>query len=151
MLGGSALRYWRRQPSSGIATQTKPTRSEAESSAAPQSSSRVDLERFRADLTDAGVEEMIGALLATFAEDAPIRLAALEDAARSRDGQAIERAAHAFKSGAGTIRATFLADMLAEIEAAGRTGQLEAASALIEPTRKEYLVVMLELEAAIGE
>lgn len=88
-------------------------------------------------------------LLATFAEDAPTRFAALAQAARDRDAKAIERAAHAFKSGAGTIRATFLADMLAEIEAAGRTGQLELAGDLIEPMRNEYLAVIRELESAI--
>jgi HPt (histidine-containing phosphotransfer) domain-containing protein len=109
------------------------------------------LRRFLADLTEAGVEEMLGALLATFAEDAPIRLAALEEAMRDLDPKAVERAAHAFKSGAGTIRATFLADMLAGIEAVGRTGQLERLGDLIEPMRKEYLAVMLELEAKLGK
>ena len=111
----------------------------------------MDLPRFLADLTEAGVEEMVGDLLATFAEDAPMRLAALEEAARDLNPKAVERAAHAFKSGAGTIRATFLADMLAEIEAAGRTGQLEKLGDLIEPMRNEYLAVMLELEAEIGK
>jgi HPt (histidine-containing phosphotransfer) domain-containing protein len=90
---------------------------------------------------------MLGDLLATFAEDAPIRFAALEAAAHDQNPKAIERAAHAFKSGAGTIRATFLADILAEVEAAGRNGQLKSASDLIEPMRKEYLAVMQELEA----
>lgn len=106
MLGGSAPRYWRRQQFSGVATQTKPSQSQADSSKAARPPSRVDLERFRADLSEAGVEEMLGDLLATFAEDAPIRFAALKQAARDRDPKAIERAAHAFKSGAGTIRAT---------------------------------------------
>ncbi len=109
----------------------------------------MDLQRFHADLSEAGVEEMLADLLATFADDAPIRFAALVEAARGSDGKAIERAAHAFKSGAGTIRATFLADMLAEVEAAGRSGELKRAGDLIEPMRKEYLAVMQELESAI--
>jgi HPt (histidine-containing phosphotransfer) domain-containing protein len=151
MLGGSALRYWRRQPFSGLATHTKSSQPKTPSSTAAPASPHVDLPRFRADLAEAGVEEMVGALLATFAEDAPIRLAALEDAARDLNPKAVERAAHAFKSGAGTIRATLLAHMLAEIEAAGRAGQLEKLAGSIEPMRKEYLAVMLELKAAIGE
>ena len=151
MLGGSAPRYWRRQLFSGVATQTKPSQSQTDSSKPARPPSRVDLKRFRADLSEAGVEEMLGDLLATFAEDAPTRFAALEQAARDRDPKEIERAAHAFKSGAGTIRATFLADMLAEIETAGRTGHLQIASDLIEPMRNEYLAVMRELEPATGE
>lgn len=111
----------------------------------------MDLPRFRADLREAGVEEMLGDLLATFAEDAPIRLAALEAAARDQNPKAVERAAHAFKSGAGTIRATFLADMLAEVEAAGRSGELKRVSDLLDPMRKEYVTVMLELEAALAK
>lgn len=111
----------------------------------------VDVERFRADLREAGVEEMIGALLDTFVEDAPMRFAALEQAAKNQNAKAVETAAHAFKSGAGTIRATSLADFLAEIEAAGRTGRMETVSVLLETTRNEYLAVMRELATATGK
>lgn len=89
---------------------------------------------------------MIGELLDTFVQDAPVRFAALELAIQGGDSKAIETAAHAFKSGAGTIRATFLADILLGIETAGRTGRLETAGDLIEPMRNEYLAVMRELE-----
>jgi HPt (histidine-containing phosphotransfer) domain-containing protein len=108
---------------------------------------RVDLESFRVLLREAGVEGMIGDLLETFVQDAPLRFAALEQAMLGEDSKAIESAAHAFKSGAGTIRATFLADILLEIEMAGRTGHLETAGDLIEPVRTEYLAVMRELGA----
>jgi hypothetical protein len=37
---------------------------------------RVDVERFRADLREGGVEEMLGILLDTFVQDCPARLAA---------------------------------------------------------------------------
>jgi HPt (histidine-containing phosphotransfer) domain-containing protein len=111
----------------------------------------VDVERFRADLREAGVEEMIGTLLDTFVEDAPRRFAALEQATKSQDAKAVEAAAHAFKSGAGTIRATSLADLLAQVETAARTGRLDIVSDLLETIRYEYLVVMGELEAAHGK
>jgi HPt (histidine-containing phosphotransfer) domain-containing protein len=107
----------------------------------------VDVERFRAELREAGVEEMIGDLLDTFRQDAPARLAALEDAMRGGDPPTIQKAAHAFKSGAGTIRATALADMLARAEAAGRTNRLESLGELMEQIRAEYLAVLQELEA----
>jgi len=100
----------------------------------------VDVERFRADLREAGVEEMIGTLLDTFVEDAPRRFAALEQATKSQDAKAV-----------GTIRATSLADLLAQVETAARTGRLDIVSDLLETIRYEYLVVMGELEAAHGK
>jgi HPt (histidine-containing phosphotransfer) domain-containing protein len=107
----------------------------------------VDLARFRTDLRDAGVEEMIGTLLQTFVEDAPARFAALEQAVKEGNAKAVESAAHAFKSGAGTIRATLLAEGLGQAEASGRAGNLNSMSALLERIRHEYLAVVRELEA----
>jgi HPt (histidine-containing phosphotransfer) domain-containing protein len=106
----------------------------------------VDIERFRADLREGGVEEMLGILLDTFVQDCPARLAALEQAVREGNPKTIESAAHAFKSGAGTVRATVLADGLREVEAAGRSGNLAAVAGLLEQIRTEYLAVLRELE-----
>jgi HPt (histidine-containing phosphotransfer) domain-containing protein len=105
----------------------------------------VDVERFRAELREAGVEEMIGTLLDTFVEDAPVRFAALEQATKNQDAKAVEVAAHAFKSGAGTIHATCLAVALRDAEMAGRTGKLESTAELLEQVRTEYLAVVREL------
>ncbi|MEA2766835.1 MAG: Hpt domain [Gemmatimonadaceae bacterium] len=114
-------------------------------------SPHVDLERFRADLREGGVEEMVGALLATFAQDSPERFAALEQAVQQGNTKAIEGAAHAFKSGAGTIRATGLATMLSDIEVAARAAKLDSVPALLEQIREEYVAVLRELEAATQE
>jgi HPt (histidine-containing phosphotransfer) domain-containing protein len=111
----------------------------------------VDIERFRADLREGGVEEMLGILLDTFVQDCPGRLAALEQAVQDGNAKAIESAAHAFKSGAGTVRATVLADGLREIEATGRSGKLEAVPELLEQMRSEYLAVLRELDARVHE
>lgn len=110
----------------------------------------MDVERFRAELREAGVEEMIGTLLDTFVEDAPVRFAALEQATKNQDAKAVETAAHAFKSGAGTIHATFLAVALSDAETAGRVGQLESTAELLEQIRSEYLAVVRELEATLS-
>ncbi|HEX9084230.1 MAG TPA: hypothetical protein VF836_05800, partial [Gemmatimonadaceae bacterium] len=62
----------------GIAILIKPRPpSDSQDSKAAHPSPHVDVERFRADLRAAGVEEMIGTLLETFVEDAPVRFAAL--------------------------------------------------------------------------
>jgi HPt (histidine-containing phosphotransfer) domain-containing protein len=111
----------------------------------------VDVERFRAELSEAGVDEMLGTLLTTFAEDAPARFAALDQAVQSGDALAIQTAAHAFKSGAGTIHATVLAAALASAEIAARAGHLDAITDLIDQIRSEHNAVLRELETILGE
>jgi HPt (histidine-containing phosphotransfer) domain-containing protein len=99
------------------------------------------------DLREAGVEEIIGALIQTFVQDAPARFAALEQAVKDGSAKAIESAAHAFKSGAATIRATLLAEGLGKAEATGHTGNLDSMTGLLEQIRHEYLAVVSELNA----
>lgn len=125
-----------------------PHQAETQSGKVARPSPHVDLERFRTDLREAGVEDIIATLLHTFVQDAPARFAALEQAVKEGNVKAVESAAHAFKSGAGTIRATVLADGLAQAEAAGRAGNLESMTGLLEQIRHEYLAVVSELEAA---
>jgi HPt (histidine-containing phosphotransfer) domain-containing protein len=99
------------------------------------------------DLREAGVEDIIGALIQTFVQDAPARFAALEQAVKDGSAKAIESAAHAFKSGAGTIRAALLAEGLGKAEATGHAGNLESMKELLEQIRREYLAVVRELES----
>ena len=111
----------------------------------PRTSRCVDVERFRADLREGGVEEMLGILLDTFVEDCPGRLGALEQAVQAGDLKAIESAAHAFKSGAGTVRANALAGHLRELEAAARSRDVTIVAGLLEQIRTEYQAVLSEL------
>ena len=124
-----------------------PLHSDLQSARAAHAAPHVDLARFRTDLREAGVEDIIGTLLQTFVEDAPARFAALELAVKEGNAKAVESAAHAFKSGAGTIRATLLAEELGQAEASGRAGDLESITGLLEQIRNEYLAVVSELEA----
>jgi HPt (histidine-containing phosphotransfer) domain-containing protein len=94
---------------------------------------------------------MLGTLLTTFVEDAPARFAAFDHAVQSGDAKAIETAAHAFKSGAGTIHATVLAAALANAETAARGGNIEAMPDLIEQIRSEHHAVLCELETILGD
>ena len=142
-------RSWRR-PIYGIAIPTKAQhKAEPESSNSASGPPHVDLGRFRADLREAGVEEMVGTLLQTFSEDCPGRFAALEQAVQQGNAKAIESAAHAFKSGAGTIRATLLADALAAIEASAHACRLESIEVSLEEIRSEHLAVLRELEPTL--
>lgn len=123
-------------------------KSAAQNSFVAPATPRVDIERFRADLREGGVEEMLAILLDTFVQDCPGRLAALEQAIKDGNPKTIESAAHAFKSGAGTVRANVLADGLREVEAAGRSGNMAAVAGLLEHIRTEYGAVLRELETA---
>ena len=80
----------------------------------------VDVEGLRAELRDAGAEDALGAVLSVFVGDAPTRMAVINDSITARDMHRIERAAHAYKSSAGTIRALELADLLQALERAAK-------------------------------
>jgi PAS domain S-box-containing protein len=92
--------------------------------AAPKAVVGADVEALRAELRDAGAEDALGAVLTVFVGDAPIRMAVINDAIAARDMHRIERAAHAYKSSAGTIRAAELADLLQDLERTAKIGDM---------------------------
>jgi HPt (histidine-containing phosphotransfer) domain-containing protein len=91
----------------------------------------VDVKGLRDELRAAGVEEIVTDLLGTFVRDAGGRVEALRAAAAANDLVALERAAHAYKSAAGTVRAQQLADLLKQVELAAKAQEQGAALALI--------------------
>jgi HPt (histidine-containing phosphotransfer) domain-containing protein len=127
------------------------SQSGADKSGAVRTAPFVNLELFRADLREGGVEEMLDMLLHTFSEDCPRRFAALESAIDDGDSAAIQSTAHAFKSGAVTIRAEVLAAALSRVEEAGRTGELASIPALLQQIREEHIAVMGQLDAMTRE
>ncbi len=110
----------------------------------------VDLEGFRAALEEAGVREMLPEMLRTFLQDASGRLAALEEAIAAADPSAVQQAAHAFKSAAGTIQAHRLAELLRQAEAHGRAGQADRAASLLGDIQRETAAVCDTLREALG-
>ncbi|HET9424457.1 MAG TPA: PAS domain S-box protein [Gemmatimonadaceae bacterium] len=82
----------------------------------------VDVEGLRSELRDAGAEDALGAVLSVFVGDAPTRLSVIIDAVASHDMERIARAAHAYKSSAGTIRALELASLLQKMEQGAQNG-----------------------------
>ena len=94
---------------------------------------------------------MVGTLLQTFVEDCPARFAALEQAVKKGDAKAIESAAHAFKSGSGTIRASLLAERLAFVEAAAHSGRLESIGVLLDQVRGEHVAVLRQLKTRLNQ
>jgi CheY-like chemotaxis protein len=111
----------------------------------------VDLAGFRRTMREAGAEEAVDGILDLFIETAPERLTALAVVAAGGDGAAIEHAAHAFKSPAGSIGAHGLATLLLEMELAGKSGEIESARAAFERVRPEAESVLMYLRLRRGK
>jgi hypothetical protein len=62
----------------------------------------------------------------------------------------MERAAHAYKSAAGAIRAGSLADLLAGLEAAGRARDMDRARRMVPDVRRAHAAVVRELTAEVA-
>ncbi len=106
----------------------------AESAAPPPA---VDLAAFRRTMAEAGAAEAVDGILETFVATLPQRLEALVAAARGTDVEPLQRAAHAFKSAAGTIGAGHLAALLEDMERSARDGDLAGARDRLEHVRSE--------------
>jgi HPt (histidine-containing phosphotransfer) domain-containing protein len=111
----------------------------------------VDLEGFRAAMREVGVESVVDSAVALFVNDAPGRMDAVRTAIAAAEASRIDTAAHAFKSGAGSIRAVRLAALLGEIETRAEAGDIETARALAPTLEAEYDAVMVYLRGALAE
>jgi HPt (histidine-containing phosphotransfer) domain-containing protein len=93
-------------------------------------------------MREAGVEEAVDAILDTFVQAAGERIAALTVALASGEAEGIKRAAHAFKSSAGTIGAKGLAALLQQVEVLAEAGDVAQARALGERFAAESAAVI---------
>jgi HPt (histidine-containing phosphotransfer) domain-containing protein len=93
-------------------------------------------------MRDAGAEEAVDGILDLFLRDAGGRLDALAMATTAGNPGDIAKAAHAFKSAAGSIGARGLAAVLEELEQAGRAGAVDTARRLFERARGEAEAVV---------
>ena len=132
-------------PSPGPATPT-PRYREA-SSSTPVAAG---LAEFRRTMREAGAEDVVDSILDLFAEDAPVRLAALNGAVDSGQCEEIARAAHAFKSPAGAIGARGLESMLLDMELAGEAGAIDQARTAFDRVRPEVESVLQHLRLERG-
>jgi HPt (histidine-containing phosphotransfer) domain-containing protein len=102
----------------------------------------IDIDDFRASMRAAGIEEIVGPMLALFAQEAPKGMATLTATVEAGDVDGIRRAAHALKSSAGNIRAKELADLLQALEAAAQAGSLPEALALFDRVKTAHRTAM---------
>ena len=94
--------------------------------------------------------EFVGALLDTFAEDAPALLAQLGGALAANDAETAIRASHTLKSNAATFGATALTALCAELEARARSGDLGDGAQLFERIGESYANTLAELARMRG-
>ncbi|OLD58400.1 MAG: hypothetical protein AUF60_09930 [Gemmatimonadetes bacterium 13_1_20CM_69_28] len=109
----------------------------------------VDLAAFRSTMREAGAEEAVDGILATFAATLPQRLEALAEATRGSEADAIQRAAHAFKSAAATIGARRLAQLLEEMETSARSGDVARARGGLPDVSSEAQTVLDHVRRAV--
>ncbi len=107
----------------------------------------VDLEAFRRAMREAGAEEAVDGIIATFVATLPQRLDALATAAQGEDAEPIHRAAHVVKSAAATLGAEALATLLGDVEMAAQAGDLALARAKLALVRSEARAVLDLLHA----
>lgn len=109
---------------------------------APERSSPVDLAALRQSMRAAGIEAALDGILDLYVREVPRRLTAIESGVELRDAERIRRAAHAYRSAAGTISASALGDLLERMEQAGRTGDVDTAAWLLPRVRAEHEAVL---------
>jgi HPt (histidine-containing phosphotransfer) domain-containing protein len=107
----------------------------------------VDLEVLKRQLRQAGIEEAFGAIVDTYLESAPERVADLRDNLASGSSAEVARSAHALKSSTATIGAGALTALLTRIEEAGRADALADRAALAEEVGRAAEAVDAELRA----
>ncbi len=100
-------------------------------------------------MREAGAEEAVDGILATFAATLPQRLEALAEATRGSEAEAIQRAAHAFKSAAATIGARRLAQLLEEMETSARSGDVARARGGLPDVSSEAQTVLDHVRRAV--
>jgi two-component system, sensor histidine kinase and response regulator len=96
-------------------------------------------------LNQAGQPDIVHEVLTVFLADAPVRVAAIDEAIRSGEGQSLQRAAHALKGAAGSIGATSLQASCRELEEIGKAGTLDGAPDLGRRIHEEFARVRTEI------
>jgi len=91
-----------------------------------------------------GDEELLSEVLGMFRDECSKMLESMREAVRSRDATRIERAAHGLRGALLSVAAQAAADLVNELEQAGRSGTIEGCPAMLE--RFESALVLLDRE-----
>jgi CheY-like chemotaxis protein/HPt (histidine-containing phosphotransfer) domain-containing protein len=114
-----------------------------------EASAPVALNEFFEMMHEAGIEENASETLAVYLRDTPTRMRLLEAAIRDGDAEQVEEIAHSLKSASGSIRAKPIAELLAQLELAGQSGNLDRGADLMTAIKEEYAAVQRVLKSIV--
>ncbi len=118
---------------------------------AAEVTAHVALDEFFHMMREAGVEDKAGETLAVYLRDTPTRMNLLESAIRHADSMQVESISHSLRSASGSIHAHALAELLAQMEKAGKSGDLEVTARLMKEIHEEYATVQAALRSVVEE
>ncbi len=119
--------------------------------ALPAKEPAVDIDAFRETMREAGIEFIVDQTIDTFLREGPERMKALHAAFEGCDARGIATAAHALKGSSGSLHAHRVARLFGELETAGKSGDLAAASDLRDTVVREWGEVVAQLRQARQE
>jgi len=90
-------------------------------------------------------------LVETYLADGAVQLAAIDDAVRSSEAEALVRPAHTLKSSSRTVGANRLGELSRQIEMHGRSGSTTEAGELAAEARTEWTDVEAALRAWLSD
>lgn len=116
------------------------------------SSDLLDLTTLRnlVELDDGGYG-LVKEMAALFREDTPHRIQDILRAIGQKDAEALSRASHALKGGAGTMGAKVLRGLAAELESQGRDGFAKVAEDLPLQLEAAFQAALSALETYVSE
>jgi len=109
----------------------------------------VRLDRFRALMAEAGVEEIVEETLSVYLAESPRRMERLAVAIQAGGARDVEAEAHALRSASLNIWAVELAETLKDVELAGVSGDIKIAEDRLPGVQREFDRVIAYLEAAL--
>ena len=98
-----------------------------------------------------GDDAFVADLVETYLADGAVQLAAIDDAVRSSEAEALVRPAHTLKSSSRTVGANRLGELSRQIEMLGRSGSTTGAGELVAEARTEWTDVEAALRAWLSD
>ncbi|MDQ3942733.1 MAG: response regulator, partial [Actinomycetota bacterium] len=102
------------------------------------------------ELQQEGEPDFVGELIELFLHDAPPQLAALRDAIEEEDADSVERISHTLKGSSGSMGAKTMAEICAELQDVGASGDLSRVPELFGRLEEEFGRVRAALEEVLA-
>jgi two-component system, sensor histidine kinase and response regulator len=143
----AVLKRWILRPEEVVTTLSEAGSESGESGGDPID--RLVLASLR-ELQGEGEPEILSELIDLFLDEVPQQLGALREAVEKDDAPSVERIAHTLKGSSGNMGATPMAQICAELEDVGASGDLSRAPELLERLEEEFWRVRLALESEVA-